>query len=260
MCCGGVYLQLLPLFCSVPLLPAVLRESFGALGKQGILLGDADATEGDLLPGLLEDLLLRHQPQQLLPQQQRFTGDFSSSSTSNSERNGLQCRLEEELWGSYFVLLDTGRSINSKKNSGSPWEDFDCDILVDNNSRSSSSSCCNEELQQRRQLLEVRPFLFLLYCALRQEAKRRGDLRICLSASWLMTDKRCAAGGSFLSAMLVLSCDISTRRRYLMHMLSWRAPEPVETGTPASVFLPVAPLCLSRANIYLSRPFLSLST
>lgn len=159
-------------------------------------MGDSDATEGDLPPGILESLLMRHQPsQQLRPQQQRVLAGFnnknnSSSSTIISSRDGMQCRLEEELWGSYFVLLDSDRSSRDTRRD-SPWADFDCEGLLGEDGNS------NQELMQRRELLEEQPFLFLLYCTLRQEARRRGDLRIAFAASWLVTDERNAAGTFF---------------------------------------------------------------
>lgn len=174
-------LSLLPLFWSVPLLPAVIREAFGTLTKPGILMGDSDAAEGDLPPGLLEAILLRHQPQQQLrPQQQRFLSDICRG--SGATRDILQYRLEQELWGSYFVLLDADSS-SCRKDSA--WADFDSEAITGGSG--------SEELLQRRQELEERPFLFLLYCALRQEARRRGDLRNVFAASWLMTDERSAA-------------------------------------------------------------------
>lgn len=181
-----LYMQLLPLFWSVPLLPAVIREAFGTFTKPGILVSDSDSVEGDFPPGLLEAILLRHQPQQQLrPQQQRFLPDVFRSSTGATQ-DVLQYRLEEELWGSYFVLLDANSSSSCKKDSA--WADFDSEAIA------GGSSSVSEELLQRRQQLEERPFLFLLYCALRQEARRRGDLRNVFAASWLMTDERSAAG------------------------------------------------------------------
>ena len=195
-----MYAQLLPLFLTVPLLPAVIRESFGALTKPGVLLAEGDS---DLSPGVLEALLLREPdvPQQLhRVQQQRFAAAdlySSSSSSSSSSRMLLKYKLEDELWGSYFVLLssDSSSSSSSKRHSTSPWAAFDCESAADSSNSSSSSSNNNEELQQRRQLLEEHPFLFLFYCALRHEAKRRGDLRTAVAASWLLTYERSAAGG-----------------------------------------------------------------
>ncbi|OEH74950.1 hypothetical protein cyc_01756 [Cyclospora cayetanensis] len=150
-----VTLSQLPLFWSVPLLPAVLRDAFGAITKPGVLLEDSDATEGDLPPGLLEALLLHHQPQQQSPpQQQRFSADFSRSKSS-SRREVLEYRLEDELWGSYFVLLDADNNCKSKRCSASPWTAFECE----------------------------------------QEARRRGDIRSAVAASWLVTDERSTAEG-----------------------------------------------------------------
>ncbi|KAL8436240.1 hypothetical protein Efla_003770 [Eimeria flavescens] len=181
-------LSLLPLFWSVPLLPAVVREAYSLLTRPGVLVGDSDAAEGDLPPGLLEALLLASQPQQQLrPQQHRFLANFSSSSSSSEPY-----RLEDELWGSYFVLMDADPTTTTSSRKGSPWAEFDIDA-VGMGSSSSSSSSESEELLLRRQQLEERPFFFLLYCALRQEARRRGDLKTAFAAAWLMTDLRSAA-------------------------------------------------------------------
>ncbi|CDJ44841.1 hypothetical protein, conserved [Eimeria tenella] len=204
-------LSLLPLFWSVPLLPAVVREAYGALTRPGVLLGEGEA---GMSAGLLETLLLQEPEQQLRrPQQQRLVADCSSSSSSSGQRAAPISRLEDELWGSYFVLLDadsSSSSSSSKKGSGSPWADFDCEPTTD----SSSSSSSSEELQQRRRLLEEHPFIFLLHCALRHEAKRRGDLRAAVAASWLLTDERNAAEALTDALSSQLFADFNTENSH----------------------------------------------
>ncbi|XP_026191304.1 uncharacterized protein LOC34618712 [Cyclospora cayetanensis] len=89
-----VTLSQLPLFWSVPLLPAVLRDAFGAITKPGVLLEDSDATEGDLPPGLLEALLLRLDEEEI----------FAAQSPPHVEPNHQRLELRAFFLRAFNVL------------------------------------------------------------------------------------------------------------------------------------------------------------